>query len=305
MLNPLKINNLSNVATSLFIMPNKTKLQLANITSLSNTTVSDAINSMSRIRLVKVVGYEDSAGGRRSSVYAINEDYGQIIGIDIKKEYIDGVITNMHGDVIYHHRYMNDPEEKIINQLLDFINSLITDRSCHNPVAIGICLDGRIDYDNQIIIECEELNWHNVHLKEIIERRVSVPTYIDHFANGLIFLEIAKWKKTEGNNFVIFVGEKSVRSSIYLDNKILRGCGNFCGKNNGIDSRLAADIIEFLDIDHVICCSINGKKRISLNTDVSHQIKSVAVELMQGDVAAGIAIQAEALWFRSIYFLLG
>ena len=304
MLNNLKANNLSNVATSLFISDNKTKLQLGNLTNLSNTTVSDAINGMLKIKFVKVVGYEDSAGGRRSAVYSINENYGQIIGIIISKKCIVGVITDMHGDILHYQEFEIKKNEKIINQLLDSLTKLKNNKICKNLIAIGIGLDGKIDNKNQIVVECQELNWNNVHLKEIVERRLSIPTYVDHLANSLVFMELVKWKEINNDDFLIILNNDVIKSSVYIDNNILRGNNNYFGKKSLETNKKILDLAMFMDIKDIIICNLNNKKRINFEHEALN-INTVTKKLNEGDVAEGMAIQAEALWFKSIYFLLG
>ena len=64
MLDQLKIGNLTNILTCLFSEKRLTKAQLVRLTGLSNSTVSSAVNSLLKLKLLVGDGYGESIGGR-------------------------------------------------------------------------------------------------------------------------------------------------------------------------------------------------------------------------------------------------
>ena len=73
------------------------------------------------------------------------------------------------------------------------IKSVLTDLET-NVLAVGIGVEGQIAHLPQTVLKSDVLSWKNVPLKEIVERRIYVPVFIDSTINGQISLR----KYTQG-----------------------------------------------------------------------------------------------------------
>jgi len=74
----------------------------------------------------------------------------------------------------------NDSEKKIINEIIDEIDSVF-----RNEIAgIGIGVPGLVDIEKGIIYDVQNIpSWKEVHLKEILEEKFKLPVYINNDAN--------------------------------------------------------------------------------------------------------------------------
>ena len=97
-LNQLKMNNIRSVLLNMLIDRQAPKQLLVQQTGLSNTTISDSINSMLKLGLIVTCGNDKSSGGRRSVIYRINERYGQFIGIELSADELYMTITDTMGE---------------------------------------------------------------------------------------------------------------------------------------------------------------------------------------------------------------
>ena len=95
MLDQLKIKNLTNILVCLFSKQKATKAELVQWTGLSNSTVSSTVNSLLKLNLLVCAGMEGSIGGRRSTIYRLNKDYGEFIVVDIKEGELTLVVTDL------------------------------------------------------------------------------------------------------------------------------------------------------------------------------------------------------------------
>lgn len=314
MLDKLKQNNIKNIMLSLLSGGAKTKMELGPLTGLSNASISDCINKMLSCKIVEKVGYEKSIGGRRSVIYNINQHYGSFIGLTVTGGMIHIAITNCQGRLVQCFSLDEGTETVSILDIYASIEHALYNLNGKPVLAIGIGINGIIDYDNQIVIKSDSPNWSDVHLKELIERRYMVPTFLDHPVNSVALTEKIMGAGKRQNSF-LWVPEKQDTASsdfekwgIYLDGKIARGLNNTAGyaslgRKDGV---LQYDIIQKL-------AAFTGAECIIIGTENPEEISAVEsiqfpvvtkTKLNKHSYAEASAISAEIEWFQSIYFML-
>lgn len=308
MLNQLKIKNIKNILTQLLSSEQATKTDLVLSTGLSNTTVSDCINNMLKLGVVKTPGLEDSIGGRRSSIYTINDAYGCFLGIVINDGLIEIAVNDACNTILELHKFPIQTEQPIITLLLNTIESVISNLQNKSILSIGIGLNAVIDYDRQIVIDCPEFGWSNVHLKEIIERHFLIPTYIDHRINGGAFLEKLLGRAKNLNHFLFLLEGVEEKIAIYLDGEICRGEGNISGyipSTKQMMENISA-YMGFLNIGTaIIGFKTSGFKDIIDTKPIFQEgQRAIAFPMDEIELAKGLALMAEIQWFESIYFIL-
>lgn len=311
LLNQLKITNIRNTLTKLLSKEQATKMDLVMDTGLSNTTVSDCINNMLKMGIVKVTGRESSMGGRRSSIYGINNDYGCFLGIVIEKNFIDITVTDATNNILESRKFNIQNDKPIIISFLDAIYKIVSDYKNKNILSIGIGLNGVLDYEKQIVINSPELNWQNVHLKEIVERRFFIPTYIEHKINGAAFFEKILGNAKGIENFIFLLEESEGKAAIFLDGKICRGEGNMTGRF--LDSKIIlqniGSIADFLDITTIVVGYKSSCYKDIIDSQKQYEKekggkKIITFKTEGTELGRGLALIAETSWFESIYFIM-
>lgn len=304
MLDQLKIKNLTNILVNLFSKQRATKTQLVELTGLSNSTVSSSVNSLLKLKLLVCNGMEDSIGGRRSAIYEINKDYGQFLGVDLFKNTIRIVITDCKSNKLNSFTYYLNKEVPVIDQLIQQLQRAA--ESCVNLLGIGIGLSAEIEYDEQIVKSCTFYDWHNVNLKEIIERQFMVFTYIDHRANGIAVRENLMGHGKHLNNILCLHESAIDKAVLILSGKICRGELNCNGTiDSGFLLKNLSTIKRFVDVSHILigyCTEVLEIEARQLMRSLGNQIICYPEE--QNCIELGMATVAEIEWFESIYFML-
>lgn len=102
----------------------------------------------------------------------------------------------------------------------------------YNVIGVGISTGGRVDFKRGIIIDSTALisGWKNVSLKKIIEKKFSLPTYVDNDGNCFAIAEKRFGKGERFNNFIAVVLGTGIGGGIYVDGKLLRGSNNFASE---------------------------------------------------------------------------
>jgi len=294
MLEQLKQKNIADLLHYLLSNGCATKSDLVRSTALGNSTVSDAINDLSSLSLVNVVGKEDSVGGRCSLIYGINKDYGSFVGAAFRDDGIDFALTDCHNEVLKFWNVKYDSKTSPISLLLKNLHQV--SQSEENLLGIGLGVCGEIDYKSQVVIGCEKLNWQYVHLKEIVERELLKMTIVDHCVNGAALREKLVGAAKDTDNFLYFTSFVSDKVGIFLDGNIINGQHNMVGRvedSNKTISEFLHSLYKCLDVKRVMVASDAEK----FDEVKKHIEASQRVECNEYDLARGMAISAESKWF--------
>src|SRR3989338_1419119 len=107
---------------------------------------------------------------------------GSIIGIDLGGTNIKAALVAKKGKIIK--KYETATEAKkgtktVINNIISAINEV----KFGKILAIGIGSPGPMDYKNGIITNPVNLPFRNVPLKKILQKKFSLPVFLDNDAN--------------------------------------------------------------------------------------------------------------------------
>lgn len=306
MLNQLKIANIKNILLCLLVEKRATKQVLGRGTGLSNTTVSDSINSLLKLGLVVPDGSGESIGGRRSTIYTINRAYGQFIGVELRADGLQYVVCDTLGEVLLADALPRRKGELPIQLLYRAIEEAHAAQAAPNPLAIGVGLQGAIDHENQIVLASEALGWQNVHLKEITERRFYIPTYIDSAVNGQIPLEHYINRPGGPPHLMVLHEGFPTKVAVCVDGSICRGARNLCGAITDINAAVqnAAQLAQSWDVARLVIRYQSPQYGQWAQATGHSQAEIEARPSGKEDLAQGMALLAETQWFSSIYFLL-
>ena len=295
MLDQLKSKNIADILVFLFTNGVATKSDLVRGTTLGNSTISDTINDLTNLKLVRSVGKEDSVGGRRSTLYEINKNYGRFVGVAFCGNDIKFVTTDCHNNINKSWEVKTNGKFSAISVLLGELRRIM--KTEKNVLGIGIGLHGEIDYKSQIVINCGSPHWQHVHLKEIVERELLTFTVIDHYVNGASMFEKYLGAAKGIDNFIYYTELAPQKMAIFLDGHVCRGKKNMAGKiidfKDGLLSGLS-NLRQELDVEKVIIAASDGLRcdDAALNSEDTMLLKA-----NKYDLARGMAISAEIKWF--------
>ncbi len=305
MLDQMKIQNLTNIMTCLLSKRSVTKAELVQLTGLSNTTVSDSINSLLKKQLVVSIGMKSSIGGRRATIYRLNPDYGFFVGIELHDKQMGICVTDCE-NVILQFRQVTLPEgTPVINTLLHAISAIT--KIYPKLLGIGIGINGRINISEQVVIDSPEYHWELVHLKEIIERQFLVYTTIDHRSNGATLEEGLLGAAQGHGNYLCFYESSGAKLGIVLDSEICRGKDNMAGQI--LSTEAFFDHLkeyQLLFSPEVLIIKYKSQEVFQKAQEAKRELPDV-VKLLEEDetnLAKGMAITAQKGWFKSIYFIM-
>jgi len=232
----LKEINKSIVLSTIHKNDSISRIEIAVITNLSVATVTNLVTELLEEKFIIETGYKKSTGGRRSGLLKINSENLFIVGIELGETEITALLTNFKLEKRALKKISLDESENkpdnIISVIVDSIRSVISDHSIslEKVLGVGIGVPGLVDRDRGVSIFAPNWGWHDVHMKEKIEKIIGIPTYIDNGAKVMALGE--KWAgAAQGtSNVIALIIGTGLGAGIIVNGKMCRGASESAGE---------------------------------------------------------------------------
>lgn len=209
------------------------RAKLSEITGLNKSTVSSQVNALIEANLVFEIGQGQSSGGRRPVMLVFNKHAGYSVGIDIGVDYINGILTDLEGNIVLDQYYDlgNSSPERTKDILFTIIKHFISHMpdSPYGLIGIGICVPGLVD-KNQKIVFTPNANWNDIDLKSLVEQEFNVPVFIENEANAGAHGEKVFGAAKNYDNIIYVSISTGIGVGIIINNDLYRGVNGFSGE---------------------------------------------------------------------------
>jgi N-acetylglucosamine repressor len=210
------------------------RARLSEITGLNKSTVSSQVNTLIEKNLIFEIGQGQSSGGRKPVMLVFNKNAGYAIGIDIGVDYINGILTDLKGNIVldqYHHL-----EKPSLDRNKDVLFSIIKDLSNQIPdspyglIGIGVCVPGLVNTEQKVIFT-PNIDWnYQLDLKPLIEKEFQVPVFIENEANAGAYGEKVFGAAKNYDNLIYVSVGTGIGIGIVIKNDLYRGINGFAGE---------------------------------------------------------------------------
>lgn len=208
---------------------------LAKITGLNKSTVSDQINGLVEQNLISEQEAVTSSGGRKPIYLTINRKAGYSIGIDVDEPSSQIHVTDLLGQAIEVRSIKVELENNTFSQIADIlIREIEQIRKAHDQthspfglVGIGIGIHGIVREDQRVVFT-PKLQWIDVDIKERFESEFNVPIFVDNNANLCAYAEQVFHYSIEDLFCVSMYS--GIGLGIIKDREIYRGFQGFAGE---------------------------------------------------------------------------
>jgi predicted NBD/HSP70 family sugar kinase len=206
------------------------RADIAKQTQLSRSTVSSIITDLIEDSLVTETGIGTSKGGRRPIILEFNYQANYIIGLDVSRNSITAVITDLNARVCARQHIpfdVNDGPQVGMPIIKQLINTMLKD----SPVgrgkisAIGVGVPGPLDYRSGRTIAPPVMpGWDNIPIKDELIQTFRLPVSIDNDANLAAMAEY-RWGAGQGaqNLIYIYMSSAGIGSGLIIDAHLYRG----------------------------------------------------------------------------------
>lgn len=228
---------------------------------VSLPTVTQNTKELAEKGLIEEVGELQSTGGRRAKALAVAKNAQYAAGVDITKNHIGLLLTNLTGEILKYDRigiaYQESEQyyDTVNERLEQFLEKSMIDRD--KLLGIGISVPGIVDLEKRSITYSHALNIQSVPFKNI-SKYFALPCDIMNDANAAAYAERLR---TEGAERFFYLSlSNTVGGALWDSRKLIQGdhfrCGEaghmtvfpggdlcYCGKKGCLDAYCSAKVL--------------------------------------------------------------
>lgn len=211
------------------------RTEIAAKTHLTLTAVSKIVTELQLAGLIWDAGTANPNGGRKAVLLRINSQARWAVGVNVGYSRIYTVLTDLEGRIFARHARPNNglgsPDE-ILNYVAGTVESLIAENGVEKEkvIAMGVGIPGLVDTANGISVFSPNLNWHQVPVREFLERRLGLRVIVDNDVRAATLGE--RWHGAgKGHKTLVglFVGT-GIGAGLVIDGKLHYGATESAGE---------------------------------------------------------------------------
>jgi glucokinase len=162
----------------------------------------------------------------------MDSDTGYAVGMDIGGTNIRTALVSAKGQIIKREQretISGRGFDGVFTEIVRMLSNMTSAADAPKVVGIGIGAPGPLEPKEGVIIQAHHLGWKNVPLKELVQKRLRLPVYIDGDSNLAAFGE--KWLGAARgiNNFVCLTLGTGVGGALILNGRIYHGATGAAG----------------------------------------------------------------------------
>ncbi|WSQ15814.1 ROK family transcriptional regulator [Streptomyces sp. NBC_01231] len=212
------------------------RVELAELTGLTNQTVSNVVRKLLDAGLVTETGHAPSSGGKRRTLLAARPEGAYALGVHLDPDAAVIVLVDLAGEAITTRRIrLTVPSEPtdVVRRVARAALRLV-DRSAVDParlLGLGIAAPGPIDSSTGTVISPPNLpGWDRVRLIEMFAEATGMPVALDNDATAAAIGERWIGGEARAGSFLFLYLGTGIGAGIVLNNTVLHGDSGNAGE---------------------------------------------------------------------------
>ncbi len=210
--------------------------ELAQMTSLSQASVSNLVGEMISEGLVEEAGLVDSEGGRPRTLVRVAPSSGYVVGVDVGETRVRVELFDMSMAALAKVEYPISRDqlepETIVTDILTGLGAVCATAKAQ-PEAIlglGVAMSGVVDQGDDGMVHAQTLGWNGVPLRAMLRAGTTVPVHIDNGAKTLGQAEMWFGAGRGAQHAVIALVGSGVGAAVVADGSSYRGSRSSAGE---------------------------------------------------------------------------
>jgi len=228
----VRINNSIKVL-DLLINREMSRVDIAEETGLTKTTIGDIVKNFLNIGFLQEVKVSPNGVGRPSINLKIVKDFAHVIGIGILRDSVNGCLIDSSGEILYNVDYPYIKENPQINIVYKVIDELMRKAELTNRKVkvISFGIPGPVDTEKGIIKEPPKLpEFANFPLIKKIKEKYNVFAYLGNDADMGAIGEKYYGKGKDLDSFIYILYDKGIGAGIIINNHLYLGLNGYAGE---------------------------------------------------------------------------
>jgi glucokinase-like ROK family protein len=227
-----KEHNRNLVLKTLFEHERISRAEIARLTTLTRTTVSDIVADHIAEGLAREVGFGSSLGGKTPILLSLMADARHVIGVDLAQDSFTGAVVDLRGRVTEEAEQVVPPRDgdAAVAALYALLDTLV--RQARTPIAgIGIGTPGLVDAQSGVVVSAVNLGWQRLPLGRLVQARYHVPVCVLNDSQAAAMGEYTFGEAHPArSNLVVINVRYGIGAGIILNGEIFHGDGGGAGE---------------------------------------------------------------------------
>ncbi|MBX3052020.1 MAG: ROK family transcriptional regulator [Caldilineaceae bacterium] len=213
------------------------RTHLARRLGLNPSTVNRLVEQMAQTGLVTVAGEGEPGkrGGRPAQLIVFNGDAATIACLDLSNDPWQGALVNLSGKILHTFSARPVPGDGEANQqvLAAFIDEMLALHKSQDSAplrGIGVGAPSIVLWQSGTVVWAASLGWRDYPLKQWIEKRWGLPTFVENDVNLLALGESWLGVGRNSQNLVVLSVGTGIGAGLILGGRLYRGATEAAGE---------------------------------------------------------------------------
>ena len=207
------------------------RADVARVTGLTRTTVSDVVESLISIGLVAEVGTGPSTGGKAPILLEVPADARQLVGVEVDRHRLSGAVVNLHGEIV--HRETLELDGRDGAEALAALETLVVGltKAADRPlVGVGVGTPGLIDSAAGTVRWAVGLDWRDVPVGKRLAELTGLPTVVINDSQAAAMAEWTFGRHENSSAMVVVKVGEGIGAGIVIGGRIYPGDDSGAGE---------------------------------------------------------------------------
>jgi len=174
-----KEHNRDLVLKTIFETETVSRAEIARITRLTRTTVSDVVAGLLEEGLVREVGIGSSIGGKSPILLSLVKDSRYMISLNLGHDQFCGAVVNLRGEIKEMESVPVSGRDgaQALALVYEILDQLVK-KEWRPMVGIGVGTPGLVNTREGMVVNAVNLDWQNLPLARLLQDRYQMPVHI-------------------------------------------------------------------------------------------------------------------------------
>ena len=206
------------------------RADLARVSGLQRSTVSQIIEQLIRERWIREGAIAQLPRGRRPTMLVLNDDL-VVLAADIHPRQVTVAMIDLNGRLLSRSTLPlgSDPSKSVAG-LIDCMQRIRDSYPKKSLEGIGISVPGRVDKESHCLIFAPNLKWPKYDIKQVVERRMGLPTEMENAATACLMSELWFGRMDGVRDAVLITVSEGIGAGILANGQIISGRHGMAGE---------------------------------------------------------------------------
>ncbi len=208
------------------------RAEVARVTNLTRTTVSELVNELLDEGLVEETGKGELIGGKSPIRLSVVADLRYLIGLNLAQDKFTGAIVNLRGEIkeMVEVPVRDSNGEKALEFVYQIIHQL-TKKRIKPIVGIGVGTPGLVNTREGVVINAVNLEWQDLPLGLLLKKKYKLPVSVLNDSQATAIGEfVYGGQHTRDENLIVVNVKHGIGSGILINGRLFQGDGNGAGE---------------------------------------------------------------------------